>query len=617
MLMVALCAAMILIFVKIFDRIKSDLLEGTLKQAILIGSGVFVIVFFLGFDRFYNKFEAFVAIEIIGGMGALVIGGIAYFLLQPGNRALRLAAKAPGISIIGTLIIGVLFGVSFLLTGSTKEIGGSRAGSSKSNRPNIMLIVLDTVRADHLSLYGYNLRTTPFLEKMAEESAVFDNAFSTAPWTLPSHASLFTGLYPSQHNTHGEHFWLDDSFRTLAERLKENDYQTISFSNNDYVSSYHNLVQGFERCWYKTRWTDDPRTLAPNLGNNVHSFFRWCWNRIQTYVLAKIIQNPSSLFDYPTAAVTNEAISKWLNHERDIRKPFFIFINYMDAHFPYNPNYETARLFLNEEDIAASYKQKLRNPQIEYLLDLSKGGYTEKDIYIIKALYDACIRYLDGELENLMKTLKRMRIYDDTMIIITSDHGEYLGTRNRLGHGLGLHDELLHVPLLVRYPNLFDAGARYDTIVNLIDIPTTILSFIGDLENKMNFTRTQVLFDLKDDFRPDIFGEVRFPMHLMVNASLLEDNSGLFVEQKCIHNRNYELIWKSRGAHEFYNVFEDPSQVNNLYSKDNEKAEAMKKQLLHWFESLYIPKVVPRAIGISGNEEHKLLERLRGIGYIK
>jgi arylsulfatase A-like enzyme len=617
MLMVAILTIILFIIIKILTRIKPERLEVYLQQAILIVPGIFVIVFFFLFDRLYIKSDVLVAVEIIGAFAALLVGGFSYYFLRSGSRSQWLVAISPKVSVIGTLLIILLFGISFVGGGKIASSRKSDYISTKSDRPNILLIVMDTVRADHLSLYGYHLNTTPFLTKMAKESTVFTNAFAASPWTLPSHASLFTGLYPSQHNCHGEHFWLDNSFRTLAEVLYDKGYQTINFSNNGYITSYHNMTQGFERTWYKGRWADDI-TMLKSLGSSVVSFFNWLLNHFQNHILAKIIKNPVSYRDSPKAAITNNAISEWLDHDRDKNRPFFIFINYMDAHLPYNPNDKVARLFLDETNLKRSYREDLRFPPIEHCLDLAKSGYTKTDIEIIRSLYDACIRYLDGELKSLIDKLKHMGIYDKTLVIITSDHGEYLGTKNRLAHGLGLNEEVLHVPLIARYPNLFKAGAKYDTMVTHIDIPETILSFVNIKERPEGIHKTQLLYDLKEDFRPNVLAEFRFPLHLLINASLLDDNSKWFIEQKTIRNKTDQFIWKSRGEPELYNVVVDPLQHNNLYSKDKEKADKLSKQLATNVKSLYyIPRSVSDTIGVSKKEKLELLDQLRGIGYVK
>jgi arylsulfatase A-like enzyme len=295
-----------------------------------------------------------------------------------------------------------------------------------------------------------------------------------------------------------------------------------------------------------------------------------------------------------------------------------MFINYMDAHFPYNPDDEFARLFLDEEALRNSYPLKLRFPPVEFALDVSKGGYTPEDLEIIKGLYDADIRYLDGELRSLVQGFKDADIYDDTATIITSDHGEYLGTRNRLAHGLGLHEEVLHVPLLVRYPAVFEHAVRYETVVTHVDVVEAILSLAGIEERPDAMPETQELCAVRSEERPNVFAEVRYPLHLLVNASLREDHSELLVEQKTIRSRRYQLIWKSRGVPEFYHVSEDPMGERDLYSPDDPQAERMQEELVRWADSDVYDRGLDRDdAGVSEREAQELVDRLRAMGYVK
>lgn len=618
-LVVALGSGVFFLLLKVLARITPYRIEESLRQALFVGWGIFVMLFFWIFDRFYYKFEALVVIEFLGGAAAVLAARIAYAFLRSGDRFQRLARRGPRLVIIGAVLAGVIFGISFPGTGARPAPRDTHAKAGRSDGPNVLLIVMDTVRADHLSLYGYPRKTTPFLERLAEDASVFTHAYAAAPWTLPSHASIFTGLYPSRHNTHAEHLWLDNSYRTLAEMLSDDGYQTVSFSNNDYISSYHNMIQGFERTWGKGTWADEIRMPDRSFGGSVLSTLRWVRDQIRTRILVKVMENPADLFDCPNAGVTNQAVSEWLNRERDKSRPFFVFINYMDAHFPYNPDNETARLFLDEKDVKQSHRLSLRFPPIEYMLDMSKGGYTEADIRIMNGLYDACLRYLDGEIEKLLTQMKALGIYDNTLIILTSDHGEYFGTRNRLAHGLGLHDELLHIPLIARYPSRFKAGARYDTVVTHIDIPETILSCAKIQERPKKRMPAQVLYAPTDSFRPYVYGEFRYPAHLLVNASLREDNSGLFVEQKTIHSSTHQWIWKSRGDPEFYNVAEDPLEATDLYAKGLEKetSRIMSGRLNDWMKSLPVPGAgVPQVSEAPQKQDRELIDRLRALGYV-
>jgi arylsulfatase A-like enzyme len=611
-------AAIYLIITKL-GRFKGIPLQTPLQQAILMGAGAFIILFFLLFDRYYDKFQALIMVELADGGASAALVWIAYRVLRKNNRAQRLTAVNRRMTVVGVFLIVAFFSASFVGSGETASAKKSNVGSPVTDKPNILFIVMDTVRADHLSLYGYPLKTTPFLEKLAEESAVFNNAFAAAPWTLPSHASLFTGLYPSQHRANSEHFWLDDSYRTLAEILHDHGYQTVSFSNNDYVSAYHNLMQGFERTWYKGAWADNASTASLGLGKSIVSFYDWGRQEIRTRILSKIIENPAAIWDYPKAAVTNKAIVQWLRRDSDDTRPFFMFVNYMDAHLPYNPDDKTARLFLDAKTLKASYKLKLRFPPIEYCLDLSKGGYSQNDLQIMTTLYDACLRYLDGQLERLFGKLKDLGLYDKTLIVVTSDHGEYLGSRNRLAHGLDLHEQLLHIPLLIRYPGVFMPGRRYDTVVTHVDIPNTILSFAKIEERPKGMPATQVLYDLKKDVRPYVFSEVHFPLHLFVNAHLREDNSSLFLEEKSIQSQENQLIWKSRGEPEFYNLVQDPSEHTDLYakSKEEQKIKVMRQELTRWAKSVQTRLTLTSGNPAASEKQSKeLLDRLRAIGYV-
>ena len=605
--------------VRLRDRLTTGRIDVSLEQAVLFGSGAFAVIFLWMFNRFYDKFAALVAAEVVGGTAAVVLGWLFYRFLQSHDRWRRPAGMSKKAVILGTVGVLVLFGLSFLHPKTSLVARTGVPGTASSDRANILLIVLDTVRADRLSLYGYPLKTTPFLAEMARESAVFNNAFAASPWTLPSHASLFTGLYPSQHNTHAEHFWLDDDFRTLAEALHDHGYQTVSFSNNDYVTSYHNLVQGFERSWYKRHWTDETPMAAGGLGSSAAAFYGWIWWRFEEHLLARILQNPTAIWSYPTAAETNKAVGQWLDVGRDPARPFFVFINYMDAHLPYNPDEATARLFLQGDDFEASFQKRLRFPSVDACLDPSANGYSEDDFRIVGALYDACILTLDRELEKLMGRMKEMGLLEETLIIITSDHGEYLGTRNRLAHGLGLHQELLHIPLIARYPRLFEGGTRYDTVVTHVDIPETILAFAGIQERPSGQPETQVLYDSQNATREYVFGESRFPLNLLVNAPLREDHSHLFVEQKVIRNRTHKLIWKSRGEPEFYNILTDPLELDDLFvnGREKERFEEMQKTLALWMKALpHSCNDAPDRQSHSKKENRDLLERLRAIGYV-
>jgi len=297
---------------------------------------------------------------------------------------------------------------------------------------SVVLVVLDTVRADHLTPYGYSKETTPRLARLAQEGLLFEQARSAAPWTLPSHASLFTGKLPSQHGCHWEHRWLADSQETIAEVLASPraGFETLGVTTNVNASSLYNLHQGFSR--FVETWT--------------------------------LRESHRGLDD---SAIANGVIREWLE-ERDASKPFFLFVNYADAHLPYVPPPPNDRMFG-----AASERARRLAGRGDLLQAVLAGEErpTAEDFAGLAALYDGELRKVDGLLGDLLDELDRHGLRDDTLVIVTSDHGELLGEEGGVDHQLSLREELLHVPLLLRWPRMVKPG-RVKEPVSLTGIKT-------------------------------------------------------------------------------------------------------------------------------------------------
>jgi len=276
---------------------------------------------------------------------------------------------------------------------------------------SVVLVVLDTVRADHCSAYGYERPTTPHLTGLAAEGLLFEQARAVSPWTLPSHASLFTGLLPSQHGCHWEHRWLLDRFDTLAERLAAAKRETFGVTTNANASALWNLAQGFTT--FLETWTlrDRHRGLADS-------------------------------------GIANAEIDAWLAR-RDERQPFFLFVNYADAHLPYAPPPPYDRQF---GEAGPGARRLAANGNLLQDVLAGKEQVDDADRAGLAALYDGEVRAADARLGELLALLDRHDVADDTLLIVTSDHGEMLGEGGEVDHQLSLNEALLRVPLVVRYP---------------------------------------------------------------------------------------------------------------------------------------------------------------------
>lgn len=368
------------------------------------------------------------------------------------------------------LTMGLVLVVMFLAAGVWGTRSLSRREMSRNlpapptGAPNVILLTLDTVRADGTSLHGYDRATTPRLAAFAREGATFLDAFATAPYTLPSHASMLTGCYPSQTSVD----WtrpLDGQLPTLAERLSEAGYATGGFVANTIFCGYEfGLDRGFhEYRDYAISWgqlfkssslvrmlTNDPEDTGAHIA--------------QSWLL--------SLFDdhqylgRKSAQDVNREFFDWL--EREGRRPFFAFLNYFDAHHPYDPPAPYVSMF----------RQAGAKRRVFPVFPSNPWTMTREEIDSERDRYDGAVRYLDDAFGELLDGLARKGLLDDTLVVVTSDHGEQFGEHGLFLHGNSLYTQLLHVPLVLRLPTRVPAGTLVDQPVSLRDLPATILDLV-------------------------------------------------------------------------------------------------------------------------------------------
>ena len=367
--------------------------------------------------------------------------------------ALGIASIAARLSRFSPLRATVtIFAVAACLTLAWLQTGGDErpARAGRGTYPDVVLIVMDTTRRDHLSLYGYEKQTTPELEAFAKQAQVYEDAWSTAPWTPSSHASMFTGRLPAEHGVDGVQlpaFPLD--LPSLPEILESAGFHTAGFVANP------NLLgpgwdRGFER--YQPAWFDGPHSLGPLLN----------------WILMRGV--PVWLDDASSDRVLRNARSWWA---RNADAPRFLFLNLIDPHDPYRPPEAERSRFLPALSRAESFAFE-QDPQ-HYA---RHPGVDASTLRVITALYDAEIAALDRRLGTFFHWLNDRGELDESLIIVTADHGERLGERGMLGHLLKMDQHLLRVPLVVRAPSLVDP-MKIKERVQLHGIPGEILALIG------------------------------------------------------------------------------------------------------------------------------------------
>ncbi len=379
---------------------------------------------------------------------------------------------------------------------------------SAGAKTNFVLIILDTHRADRMGLNGYARSTTPNLDAFARSATVFENAVAPAQWTIPSHASMFTGLPPTSHLVTQANSVLDDHFTTFAEFLSAAGYETVGFCNNPLLGLIHNnLRRGFETFYNYSGTTPDIPQDFPQ--NSVYPFVR-TWDKLASVVRRTLdpIQNKFATSNKLLVAATNPLfVPLWTrfvhfkgntrisirhsarflaqNTGRRNATPYLFFLNLMETHLPFFPPREYIQRFapyVKDEPAAEKFMRSFNKQAMQWLIPL-KTPFTELEASTLSDMYDAEVAYQDHLLGELLETLERPAIRDNTMVIIAADHGEMLGEHNFMGHGFGAYKELVQVPLMIRLPGQ-TSGRRIARPVSTTRLFHTILDTAGMPEVK-------------------------------------------------------------------------------------------------------------------------------------
>jgi arylsulfatase A-like enzyme len=346
--------------------------------------------------------------------------------------------------------------------------------------PNVLLIVLDTVAADHLRLHGYDRPTSPTLDELARAGIHFDAAQAASSWTLPSHANIFTGRWPHELSAN----WLtplDGAYPTLAEFLGAHGYATAGFiANNSFCASDSGLGRGFAtyRDYTFPRLTAlRPAALVERLLSGLQEVERFLEDRLEFDRLRPEVQRFWLLFNgnRKDAAVINRELLDWMSRRRQPERPFFAFLNYYDAHYPYQlPELSIHRFGVRPRDSRES-------DLIQNWWPLEKRGLSAQEVAFVRDSYDDCVAHLDEQLGRLIDELGRRGVLDRTWVIVAADHGESFGEHAGVFcHGTSLYQTELHVPLVIR-PPAGNPPSRHvvKATVSLRDLAATIVELAG------------------------------------------------------------------------------------------------------------------------------------------
>jgi len=456
----------------------------------------------------------------------------------------------------------------------------------KANKiPQVIVIVLDTVRADHLSLYSGTHGLTEHLDQFSKDALVFESCITTSSWTLPSHASLFTGLYPTEHGSRSQldpqNKWfhnfpppapLSREYVTLAEIFKQNDYQTAAvISNYAALQKGFNLDQGFQM--YDTTSSIGVIYSLMPFRPIVHLFCHL------TNVLPKYI------LPYRTA---DEMTTLSLRHiDRLQSGPFFLFLNFNDAHDPYRPPRPFTTYYA---DTAFPQLYRFKKKALSFLNREDKASL---DAFLMSQ-YDGEIAYLDDQLGTFFSRLKRMGLYDSSLIVITSDHGELFGEHGLYYHRTPLYQGVVNVPLIIKFPFSKRVGSE-KLMISLADLFPTILS-ICDLPIPGNISGKA-------------FGKGALP----IISELYNYGIG---EHRALFDGEYKYMrYQQQRAPELYDLRNDLMEKDNLVHLLPDVTREMEALLSKW-EEAHTQKF-KTSVESEGSLSREIWEGLKALGYIQ
>lgn len=442
--------------------------------------------------------------------------------------------------------------------------------SSAPEQPSIVLVVLDTLRNDHVGA-----STTPRLDTLAAESTVFTRAFSTAPWTVPSHASMFTGLLPSEHHCHNQHLRLPADTTTLAELLRDAGYQTAAFYSNYWLSDdAAALLRGFDvarRAGFQSAGTDGVKPWSGDQGGRG----------------------------------TLRSFAEWLD-ERAPDAPFFAFVNFLECHLPYDPSPAVRRKRLS--DLPSD-----RRVSIGWAFEFNADLYdpASVDWRQLRRLYAADVETTDRLLANLLALLQDAGLGDDTILIVTSDHGENLGDHDLAEHQFSVHETLLAVPLIIRAPGVIPAGKRNDPVM-LTDLFATILD-LAAVDGHPTPRHSRSLVSGTIPAQRALVAEYQHPgkalLGLIAQCNPDLDLSRLGRALSTIRSGDLRATTASDGSVALHDLAVDPQQLHDLSDQRPEDLDRLLKLLADAVPERGRP-----------NEKVKLSpearKRLRSLGYV-
>ncbi|MBA7674212.1 hypothetical protein ES703_82419 [subsurface metagenome] len=492
--------------------------------------------------------------------------------------------------VLGSVII--ILGLFMVATGYgvrvAYELGPLWRGDDLS--PNVIIISIDTLRKDHLSCYGYEGCKTPNIDGFAEKSVVFENCIAPSPHTVPSMASLLTGVYPM---VHGCRFIpstpINDDIQTLSQILKLYGYHTELYTANPILDINRGFNRGFD--YYESCY------FTGNLGYHLPQ---------RVYDVVKRVLffdgvDAREIYYYTTEWLRGKVASRL--ERLDNCSPFFLWFHFLDPHAAYTPP---------QGFIPAKEDEQRRLSSIKFKLE--EDEYPRSEVSDIVKLYDGEIQYVDDALGDLLGRMEGLGLFDDTIIILTADHGEEFWEHDGFGHGHCLYPEVVRIPLMIYLPpSLGNACGHIYDYVSLVDIAPTILDYLG-LPSSKGMGGKSLSALMESINKHHSLDDGGLSSYLIFNELAQYPNKPSV--QKSIYEGNYHLIYDFTSEEKkLYGLEGDLGELVDISAEDEDTTERLYAELMEWYETnLQIVEELAPQKEMEMSEEEK--EMMRGMGYI-
>jgi arylsulfatase A-like enzyme len=425
--------------------------------------------------------------------------------------------------------------------------------AARPESPNVLVIVVDTLRASHLSGHGYDRPTSPNIDRIARQGVLFEHAFATSSWTAPSHASLLTGLYPSEHGVDLRR-QKEIRFLTLGDALRDRGYRTAAFSANLFWFTRTNgFGRGFIRFEDYFQSVED-MAVRPIYGRAIH----------------KAVFRGLGFEDIPArrrAADINRALLRWIERDRD--RPFFAMLNYMDTHDPYLPPRPYRSRFSTSKNPGGLINEHIGRAGLPLTAEQARSEI---------AAYDGGIAYVDDHIGMLVEELRRRGLTEKTVLVITADHGESLGDHGLFTHASSLFTGEIHVPLILAGHRSIPAGVRVARPVTNAAVPASVLDLVGGDPGLFPRLSLRRLWE-----NPDVDPDWEYPIAECAKVPWAPPNAPTrYGSMKTIITPRWQYILHETLGDALYNRQSDPGQQVNLAGRPEmgRVVETLRSQLL-------------------------------------